>query len=232
MAALIANSLTSRPATVTLLAASHASSDESLLKAAKCGRSDAFGQLCDRHAKQVYRAAFRITRNQEDAEDAVQESFLRAFTHLSAFDERAQFSTWLTRIVINSALMILRKGRRKRDLYMDAPDSEFSNEAFFQIPDAGPDPEENYLCREQKQIVRHAVDKLKPCVRRVVQVTHLEECSIQETADKLRISTAATKARLLRARWSLRRMPMLRAANRRFRWERPRRQAQRRSLAA
>jgi RNA polymerase sigma factor (sigma-70 family) len=232
MAALVANPLISQPATGMLPAPSPASSDATLLRAAKRGRSDAFGELCDRHAKQIYRAALRITRNHEDAEDAVQESFLRAFTHLSAFDERAQFSTWLTRITINSALMILRKGRRKRDLYMDAPDSEFANESFFQIPDAGPDPEETYLCREQKEIIRHAVGKLKPCVRSVVEVNHLDECSIQETAAKLRISTAATKARLLRARWTLRRMPILKAANRRFRWERPRRQPQRRSLAA
>lgn len=185
------------------------SNDESLVRAAKQGEAHAFGELCDRHRRKIYRTAYRIIRNHEDAEDAVQDSFIRAFMHLGEFDERAQFSTWLVRIAINSALMILRKKNQKRDVSLDQAATEEKSEMPLQIPDSRPNPEQHFLRTERRRIVGHAVGKLRPRVRRVLQICQLEECSVKETAYKLGISTSATKSLLLRGRASLRKMPMM-----------------------
>lgn len=188
------------------------SSDESLVRAAKQGQASAFGELCDRHHRKLYRTAYRIIRNHEDAEDAVQDSFIRAFTHIGEFDERAQFSTWLVRIAINSALMILRKKNQKRDVSLDQSDAEGNNELPLQIPDVRPDPEQHYLRTERRRMVRHAIGRLRPRVRRVIQISQLDECSVKETAYKLGITTSATKSLLLRGRASLRKMSLLNGA--------------------
>lgn len=184
-------------------------SDESLVREAKQGRDSSFGELCDRHHRKLYRTAYRIIRNHEDAEDAVQDTFIRAFMHLNEFDERAQFSTWLVRIAINSALMILRKKNQKKDVSLDQSDSEGTNELPMQIPDVRPDPEQHFLRTERRKIVRHSIGKLRPRVRRVIQISQLEECSVKETAHKLGISTSATKSLLLRGRASLRKMSLM-----------------------
>lgn len=185
------------------------STDDSLVRAAKQGQESAFGELCDRHRRKLYRTAYRIIRNHEDAEDAVQDTFIRAFMHLSEFDERAQFSTWLVRIAINSALMILRKKNQKKDISLDQSDSENTNELPMQIPDVRPDPEQHFLRTERRTIVRHSIGKLRPRVRRVIQISQLEECSVKETAHRLGISTSATKSLLLRGRASLRKMSLM-----------------------
>ena len=98
-------------------------SEEQLIAAAKTGRQAPFGELCERHMKQVFYVTRRITRNREDAEDATQECFLSAFAHLKDFDGRSQFATWLTRIAINAALMKLRKNRGAREVPTDEPSS-------------------------------------------------------------------------------------------------------------
>lgn len=185
------------------------SNDESLVRAAKQGHDSAFGELCDRHHRKLYRTAYRIIRNHEDAEDAVQDTFIRAFMHLNEFDERAQFSTWLVRIAINSSLMILRKKNQKKDVSLDQSDADGMNEMPMQIPDVRPDPEQHFLRTERRRIVRHSIGKLRPRVRRVIQISQLEECSVKETARKLGISTSATKSLLLRGRASLRKMSLM-----------------------
>jgi RNA polymerase sigma factor (sigma-70 family) len=205
-------SLDSLPPNTPSSVLSGRSSDESLVRAAKQGEASAFGELCDRHHRKVYRTAYRIIRNHEDAEDAVQDSFIRAFMHLAEFDERAQFSTWLVRIAINSALMILRKKNQKRDVSLDQSDAEGKTELPLQIPDVRPGPEEHYLRSERRRMVRHAIGRLRPRVRRVIQISQLDECSVKETAFKLGISTSATKSLLLRGRASLRKMSILNAA--------------------
>ena len=96
-------------------------SEEQLIAAAKTGSRAPFGELCERHAKRVFRVIYRITRNREDAEDAAQECFLNAFVHLKDFEGRSQFATWLTRIAINAALMKLRKSRGAREVPIDEP---------------------------------------------------------------------------------------------------------------
>lgn len=212
MQTLMVESLSSLPPNTASSTTPVGSSDEVLVRVAKQGQASAFGELCEKHHRKVYRTAYRIIRNHEDAEDAVQDSFIRAFKHLGEFDERAQFSTWLVRIAINSALMILRKKNQKRDVSMDQSDAEGQNELPLQIPDVRPDPEQHYLRTERRRMVRHAIGKLRPRVRRVIQISQLDECSVKETACKLGISTSATKSLLLRGRASLRKMSIICAA--------------------
>ncbi len=184
-------------------------SEERLLAAAKNGEAEAFGELCERHAKKIFRVALRIVRNREDAEDAVQDSFLSAFLHLKAFDGRSRFATWLTRIAINSALGKLRKKRGVREVSMDEPDPTVESRAHYEVPDSAPNPEENYHLRERTAAVGRAIDGLRPRARKVIEFHQLQEHSMEETAKALGISTAAVKARMFHARIALRRMPLL-----------------------
>src|ERR1700758_4836596 len=119
-------------------------SEGELIAAAKNGHGSAFGILCERHEEMIFRVTFRITRNREDAEDAVQDSFLSAFVHLAGFDERSRFATWLTRIAINSALGQLRKKRGVREISMDEPSNTEETRPQLELPDRTPDPEESY----------------------------------------------------------------------------------------
>src|SRR5579864_447819 len=108
-------------------------SEGRLIAAAKNGHGAAFGVLCERHAEMILRVAFRITRNREDAEDAVQDSFMNAFVHLANFDERSRFATWLTRIAINSALGQLRKKRGIREISMDESSPALESRPHLEI---------------------------------------------------------------------------------------------------
>jgi RNA polymerase sigma-70 factor (ECF subfamily) len=186
-------------------------SEAKLIAAAKSGHGAAFGVLCERHAEMILRVTFRITRNREDAEDAVQDSFMSAFVHLTNFDERARFATWLTRIAINSALGQLRKKRGIREIPIDEPSPTPESRANLEIPDHTPNPEENYRIQERREIVGTAIGRLRPRSRKVVEVHQLGGFSVKETAKILGISIAAAKARMFHARASLRRMPMLRS---------------------
>src|SRR5260370_33496689 len=118
-------------------------SEEQLIAAAKSGSRAPFGELCERHAKKVFRVIYRIMRNREDAEDAAQECFLNAFVHLKNFDGRSQFATWLTRIAINAALMKLRKNRGAREVPMDEPNPSSEPVAQREFRYDAPDPEES-----------------------------------------------------------------------------------------
>jgi RNA polymerase sigma-70 factor, ECF subfamily len=184
-------------------------SEEQLIAAAKTGKRAPFGELCERHAKKVLRVAHRITRNREDAEDAVQDCLLSAFVHLKGFDGRSRFATWLTRIAINAALMKLRKNRGIREVPMDEPNPSPELRGHSEIQDEGLDPEEAYRLRERKRIVNEAISGLRPRVRKVVELHQLQELSIRETAQILGISTTAVKSRMFHARVALHRMPAL-----------------------
>ena len=187
------------------------SEEDKLVAAATAGDPDSFGELIMRHADQVFRAAYRITRHREDAEDAVQESITNAFARLASFNGASRFSTWLTRIAINAALMRLRKRRLSREVVLEEPKEEPSVAAFCEAIDASPNPEEWYAKQEHDRIVREAVAKLRSSLRETVEVHGLKEKSVQETAHALGISTGAVKARLFHARRALRREPQLRA---------------------
>jgi RNA polymerase sigma-70 factor, ECF subfamily len=184
-------------------------SEEQLIAAAKSGGRAPFGELCERPMEKVSCVTRRITRNREDAEDAAQECFLNAFVHLKDFDGRSQFATWLTRIAINAALMKLRKNRGAREVPMDEPNPSFESIAQREFRDDAPDPEESCSLRERRRIVKSAISALRPRARNVVELFHIEERSIRETAQILGISTGTAKARMFHAKIALHRMPLL-----------------------
>jgi RNA polymerase sigma-70 factor, ECF subfamily len=189
-------------------------SEESLVAAARSGQRAAFGELCERNAKKIFRVARRITRNREDAEDAVQDSFLNAFVHLTDFDGRSRFSTWLTRIAINSALAKLRKNRRVREVPMEEPNATAEFETHYETRDTAPNPEESYSQLERKEVVSAAIGGLQPGARRVVEFHKLQELSARETAQILGVSTTAVKSRMFHASAALREMLSLKSVSR------------------
>lgn len=179
-------------------------SDERLLSTARRGNSSAFGELCKRHEKRIFHVALRITRNHEDAEDALQECFLNALVHLKDFDGRSQFTTWLTRIAINAALMKIRRNRSSRETPLLTA-NEFGDEReCIHLIDGYLNPEESYAERERAKILRSLVSTLRPRIRTAIEIRHLQDCSLKETSDRLGISQAATKGRLFHARAALR----------------------------
>jgi RNA polymerase sigma factor (sigma-70 family) len=183
--------------------------DKNLVEAAKAGHSPAFTTLCERYAQQLLRAAYRITRNREDSEDAVQDALLRAFVHLRDFNGASSFATWLTRIAINSALMILRKKRSSLEMAMTSGDNPGSDGFLYQIADHAPNPERRYAQREKERILKKAVRSLRPTLRQVVEMKQLQEHSMRETAETMCISVAAAKARLFHAKLALRKSSIL-----------------------
>jgi RNA polymerase sigma-70 factor (ECF subfamily) len=190
--------------------------EKQLIAAAKGGERAPFGELCERHMKQVFCVTRRIIRNREDAEDAAQECFLNAFVHLKDFDGRSRFATWLTRIAINAALMKLRKNRGVQEIPMDEPNPSFEPVAQREFRDDAPDPEESCSARERREILNTAILGLRPRARRVVELHQLQEHSLRETAQILGISTAAVKARMFHARVALHRMPLLQTRSNRL----------------
>jgi RNA polymerase sigma factor (sigma-70 family) len=164
-----------------------------------------FDELIEPHVQQVFRVAYRITRNREDAEDAKQDAFLRAFTHFEDFHGHSKFATWLTRIVINSALMILRKRKTDRIVSLDGESNFEESKAFQEPTDSTPDAEQQYLQKEREATLRDAINRLRPSLRGVVEVAQIGERSIRESAEIIGVSPAATKARLFHARAALRR---------------------------
>ena len=170
--------------------------------------SSAFATLCERYRQRLFRAARRITRSHEDAEDAVQDALLNAFVHIGDFDGRSSLATWLTRIAINSALMILRKNRAAPGITLESND-DFSRDGLWnEICDRAPNPESRYAQREAQRILRKAVQRLRPTLRGVVQI-QLQGRSMQEAAEAIGISLAAAKGRLFHAKAALRKSAIL-----------------------
>jgi RNA polymerase sigma factor (sigma-70 family) len=174
-------------------------SDECLVAAAKSGDQAAYIELSSRHAPMVYRVVSRITRNREDTEDALQESLMRAFCHLKTFDGRSSFSTWLTRIAINSALMLLRKKRTRLETSLD---SGLADDTYQHV-DPSLSPERLYLQRERERNLKRAIRRLPSALREVIEVRNAKDASVREVANIVGISVAATKSRLVRARKTL-----------------------------
>jgi RNA polymerase sigma-70 factor (ECF subfamily) len=176
--------------------------DELLVLAAKSGDADAFAELRWRHSTKVLRTIYRVTRNWDDAEDAIQDSFLKAFLHLKEFEGRSSFASWLTRIAINSALM----NRRKKsfcEISIDSAGNDGTSETV-ELPDRREDPERCYLRAEREESLKRATRRLRPILREAVELQLSYEFSINELAQVLGISVPAAKSRLLRARRTLR----------------------------
>lgn len=194
-----------------------------LVAAAKRRQQGAFEQLCERSAQRILRTTLRITRNREDAEDAVQDAFLKAFTHMKDFDGRSSFSTWLTRIAINSALMLLRKRRLGREISVDSFADHNDTGQVWEISDPTPGPETQYLQEERERLLWKAISTLRPSVRKVVELQLSRDCAMKETAKTTGISVCAAKSRLFHAKAAIRKSlrpktiggaPVLRSASR------------------
>lgn len=180
------------------------STDEQLLVAqAKAGHSGAFGELYERYQLKLYHSAFRILRNRQDAEDAVQRSFQRAFTRLTGFREDSTFSTWMTRIATNEALMLLRQRRIPSSIFQTQKDDV--NETWeLDAADPRPTPEQALAQNELRDLVTRAISHLRGNLRSVFLLRELQELSSAETAQRLRLPVSAVKARLFHARRHLR----------------------------
>jgi len=174
------------------------------LAAAKRGDSAAFGILCKQSANTVFRVARRIMRNDEDAEDIVQESFQRAFVHVKSFKGDSRFSTWLSRIAINAALMKLRKKDHLRHVSLDESGEPEQPSSHIDVEDQGPNPEQLYAQKERQRILSEAMSDLTPGMRKAFELRELDERSTEETARMMGISVGAVKARLFHGRRKLR----------------------------
>jgi len=177
--------------------------DATLIRSAIQGDSDAYQELCQRHSKQVFRTVMRILHNTEDAEDVLQESLLKAFVNLSFFKQTSAFSTWLTRIGINCALMLLRRRRSGINDLLSFP-SELGDNFFIEVATDAPSPEDLLLAAERGHILFHAISKLPPALREVLSCRLQHEASVAEIAVAVSLSEPAVKARLHRARSRLR----------------------------
>ena len=187
------------------LASTVAREDEHLLvAAAKRGDLSAFNELVNRYERKIFRLTMNITRNREDAEDAMQDAFLKSYAHLKDFEGTSRFYTWLVRIAANEALMRLRK-RRPNQFSLDEPITTEDEELMpREIEDWGPSPEQRYAQSEMQEILSGVIDELEPLFRTVFVLRDVENLSTEETAKILGISVPAVKSRLLRARMKLR----------------------------
>jgi RNA polymerase sigma-70 factor, ECF subfamily len=177
--------------------------DQELVLQAKSGHSDAFGRLYERHRLKIYRSVFRILRNAQDAEDALQQSFQRAFTNLHRFREDSAFSTWVTRIAINEALMMLRRRRVTTPLF-GTNDDDVNPMSPMDVADNGPTPEQAFAEKERRAVVTHAISRLRENLRIVALLRELQGLSNTETARQLGLTVTAVKARTFHARRHLR----------------------------
>jgi len=177
--------------------------DVLLVKAAKAGDTSAFAELIRRHDRRLFKVAQYIVQNGHDAEDVVQDSFLKAFQGLAQFREESKFSTWMIRIVVNHALMKVRQRRNGNHVAVE-DNTRGENTAPLEICDVRIDPEQALHAAQVKQRLQRAVNELNPVFRTVFVLRDVQGLSIAETAAVLKISVPLVKTRLLRARLRLR----------------------------
>lgn len=175
-----------------------------LLLKAREGDAAAFTQLVNQYERKIYRLAKNITQNDEDAEDVLQETFLKAYEHLANFHGDSKFYTWIVRIAVNEALMKLRKRKTSRTVPLDEPVDTGEENIVREIAVWEETPESRYSQEEVRDILDKAIESLKPDYRTVFILRDIEELSTEETAESLDISVPAVKSRLLRARLQLR----------------------------
>ena len=180
------------------------SEELALVQAAKAGDVGAFEDLVKRYDRNVFRIAQHITQNREDAEDVVQDAFLKAYSNLAQFQGQSKFYTWLVRIAVNEALMKLRKRRPERMVSLDEDVKTEEDSVPREVADWSPNPEQQYNQAELKEILSKTIQGLPPSFRTVFVLRDVEGLSTEETADALELSIPAVKSRLLRARLQLR----------------------------
>ncbi len=164
----------------------------------------AFTQLVERYERKIFRLAQNITQNREDAEDVMQDAFLKAYEHLGGFEGNSKFYTWLVRIAVNESLMKLRKRKWDKTVWLDEPVETGDDVVVREIAVWEDNPEERYGRDELQDILDKAIQSLPPIYRSVFVLRDIEELSIEETAKALDLTVPAVKSRLLRARLQLR----------------------------
>ena len=174
-----------------------------LVTAAKDGDHQAYAELCRRHSKQILRTILRITRDVADAEDTLQETLLKAYLHIGRFEGRSAFSSWLTRIAINSALILLRK-KRSHYVYSLEGGVDGDDLKLPEPTETAHNPEEACILNALENECVRAIRYLSPTLRAVVQIRYREDASLAQIAEMLGISESAVKSRLLRARSKIR----------------------------
>ena len=184
--------------------------DDELLRAARSGSHTAFAELQSIYARRLYRRVFSITGNHEDAEDALQDTFLRAYRALPSFEGRSRFSSWLTRIAINSALMTIRRRRARPETFFGHQPGTREDVSCMDIQDDALNPEQICDQKQRSEAIMHALRRLDPKLRVPMQIWISDEHSMKELAQHLGISLASVKARLHRARKHILRSQALR----------------------
>ncbi len=175
-----------------------------LVARAREGDSHAFGELVRKYEGKIFRLAQHVTQNREDAEDVLQETFLKAYEHLDQFQGNSKFYTWIVRIAVNQALMKLRRRKTDKSVSLDEAIDTGEDTVVREIAAWDPDPEQRYTQEELREILDSAVDSLAPPYRSVFVLRDVEDFSTEETAEALNLSVPAVKSRLLRARLQLR----------------------------
>ncbi|HXE90610.1 MAG TPA: sigma-70 family RNA polymerase sigma factor [Terriglobales bacterium] len=182
-----------------------AAGDElALVQAAQAGDVGAFEQLVKRYDRNIFRLAQHITQNREDAEDVLQEAFLKAYTHLGDFQGNSKFYTWLVRIAVNESLMKLRRRRSDKTVSLDESVETEESSMPREVADWAPNPEQLYRQEELADILSRTIQGLPASFRTVFVLRDVEGLSTDETAEALGLSIPAVKSRLLRARLQLR----------------------------
>lgn len=177
--------------------------EDPLVSAVQAGAPAAFAQLYAIYSPRLYRTITAITKNPEDAQDALQETFLRAHLRVHAFEGRSNIYSWLTRIAINSTLMILRKRRTRPEVLFDPQPDDRCETIFVELRDPAPNPEEVYDFRQRQIKILRAIRRLDPKLQAVLRMQMMHEWSVKEISRALNISVAAAKSRLYRARRQL-----------------------------
>lgn len=179
--------------------------DAQLVKASKAGDVTAFEQLVARYDRRLFRIAYNIVHNVDDANDMVQESFIKVFRNLEQFQSQSKFSTWLYRIVVNQCLMeIRRQGRKSAPVDLPVEFSEGDDQLPIDLSDWRPNPEEQCKESELRDLLTRLLHELRPALRVVFILHDIEGQPMQEVADALELTVAAVKTRSLRARLYLR----------------------------
>jgi len=179
--------------------------DEAAIVAqARLGNTGAFNELLRRYERKIFRLALHITQNREDAEDVLQESFLKAYEHLDQFQGQSKFYTWIVRIAVNQALMKLRKRKSDRSVSLDETIDTGEDNLSREIAAWDENPEQKYSRDELQRILTSAIDGLAPIYRAVFVLRDIDGLSTEEAAEALELSVPAVKSRLLRARLQLR----------------------------
>jgi RNA polymerase sigma-70 factor, ECF subfamily len=184
---------------------SQAGIDESVLLAqSREGDTHAFAELVRRYEGKIFRLAQHITQNREDAEDVLQETFMKAYEHLDQFKGDSKFYTWIVRIAVNQALMKLRRRKTDRSVSLDEQIDTGEDTVVREIAAWGENPEEHFSREELGKVLDTAIQSLEPPYRSVFVLRDIEDMSTEETAEALGLSIPAVKSRLLRARLQLR----------------------------